>query len=81
MGQLLSQSEIHDGAKELSGYSVEGKEIRCQRTFKYFVEAIAFVNQRVGGSSRRKTVTLTSHDAGGLTKKNFQMVNLISALD
>lgn len=44
MAQLLSDAEIQNYAAQLSGWTVEGKELKSTHTFKNFVEAIAFVN-------------------------------------
>jgi 4a-hydroxytetrahydrobiopterin dehydratase len=71
---------------------VEGKELRITRKFKNFVEAIAFVNQIVEPaeaaghhpdleiSYNKVTVSLTTHDAGGLTSKDFDLAQVISKL-
>jgi 4a-hydroxytetrahydrobiopterin dehydratase len=47
MVQLLSDAEIQERAKQLEGWTVEGKELRITRKFKDFLDAIAFVNQIV----------------------------------
>ena len=60
--------------------------------FKDFVEAIAFVDKLVEPaeaaghhpdlsiSYNEVTVSLTSHDAGGLTSKDFELAQTISDL-
>jgi len=92
MAALLSDTEIQEGTKQLEGWTVQGKELRITRTFKDFVEAIAFVNQIVEPaeaaghhpdleiSYNKVTVSLTTHDAGGLTSRDFDLAQAISKL-
>lgn len=92
MARLLSDAEIQEGIGKLSGWTVEGKELKITRKFKDFIEAIKFVNSLVepaetGGhhpdiaiSYNKVTIALTTHDAGGLTAKDFDMAQAISKL-
>jgi 4a-hydroxytetrahydrobiopterin dehydratase len=92
MVHLLSDAEIQERAKQLEGWTVEGKELRITRKFKDFLDAIAFVNQIVEPaegaghhpdlaiSYNKVTVSLTTHDAGGLTSKDFDLAQVISKL-
>lgn len=92
MAQLLTEAEIQARMEELSGWTKQGKEIQCVRQFKDFVEAINFVNRLVEPaesaghhpdlaiSYNKVTVSLTSHDAGGLTESDFQMAKVISEI-
>ncbi len=92
MAELLSGAEIQERASQLEGWTVGGKELRTTRKFKNFVEAIAFVNQIVEPaeaaghhpdleiSYNKVTVALTTHDAGGLTSKDFELAEIISLL-
>ena len=92
MASLLSDVEIQERANQLEGWKVEGKELRTTRIFKDFLEAIAFVNKIVEPaeaaghhpdlevSYNKVTVTLTTHDAGGLTSKDFDLAQSISQL-
>lgn len=92
MIQLLSDAEIQERANQLEGWTVEGKELRITRKFKDFLEAIAFVNQIVEPaeaaghhpdlaiSYNKVTVSLTTHDADGLTSKDFDLAQVISKL-
>jgi 4a-hydroxytetrahydrobiopterin dehydratase len=93
MASLLSDTEIQKRASQLSGWTVEGTQLRCTRQFKDFIEAIAFVNKLVEPSEtaghhpdieisyNKVTVNLTTHDAGGLTEKDFVLAQEIAALD
>ncbi|AFY81570.1 4a-hydroxytetrahydrobiopterin dehydratase [Oscillatoria acuminata] len=92
MAQVLPETEIQERLRQLPGWSREGKMLHCERKFKDFVEAIAFVNQLVEPaetaahhpdleiSYNKVTISLTTHDAGGLTEKDFQMAQTISEL-
>ena len=92
MAGLLTDKEIQEQAKRLEDWTVEGKKL--QRTFKFkdFVEAIAFINKIVEPaeaaahhpdleiSYNKVNVTLTTHDAGGLTSKDFDLAQAISKI-
>jgi 4a-hydroxytetrahydrobiopterin dehydratase len=92
VAELLSESEIQERAGQLSEWTVEGKELQRTWRFKDFVEAIAFVNNLVEPaetaghhpdiaiSYNKVSVSLTTHDAGGLTEKDFELAKVISEL-
>jgi 4a-hydroxytetrahydrobiopterin dehydratase len=92
MAQLLSEVEINEQISQLSGWTLEGKEIHCQKTFQDFVEAISWVNKLVEPaetaghhpdiaiSYNKVTVSLTTHDARGLTQMDFDLAQTISGL-
>lgn len=85
----LSEDEIKQGLGTLSGWTRDGERIRKQYRFKSFAEAIAFTN-RVAGLAEdadhhpdilveydKVTLTLSSHDAGGLTERDFRLATRI----
>ncbi|MFP4693094.1 MAG: 4a-hydroxytetrahydrobiopterin dehydratase [Halothece sp.] len=92
MVQLLSDSDIQTQLKELSDWTQEGKFIKCTRKFKGFPEAVEFVKKLVEPaeaaghhpdieiSYNTVVIKMTSHDAGGLTEKDFNMARTISGL-
>jgi 4a-hydroxytetrahydrobiopterin dehydratase len=92
MAQLLTEAEIQDLASNLSGWTVEGSKLRSQRTFKDFLQAMEFVNKLVEPaesaghhpdieiSYNKVRITLTTHDAGGLTQKDFELAKEISQI-
>ncbi|HIK13074.1 MAG TPA: 4a-hydroxytetrahydrobiopterin dehydratase [Oscillatoriaceae cyanobacterium M33_DOE_052] len=92
MAQLLGEGEIQRKASQLSGWTVEGKKITTKKVFKDFIEAIAWVNKLVEPAEQaghhpdisisynKVTVSLTTHDAGGLTAKDFALAEVISNL-
>ncbi|HEY9798857.1 MAG TPA: 4a-hydroxytetrahydrobiopterin dehydratase [Leptolyngbyaceae cyanobacterium] len=93
MAQLLGDAEIEAQASELSGWTRQGSKLETTRKFKDFVEAIAFVNKLVEPaetaghhpdievSYNKVKITLTTHDAGGLTQKDFDLAREISQID
>ncbi len=92
MAQVLSEKEIKARIDKLSDWSLERKTIKSTRRFKDFIEAIDFVNRLVEPaesaahhpdleiSYNKVTIRLTTHDAGGLTEKDFDMATTISQL-
>ncbi len=93
MAQLLSDAEIAAQASLLTGWTVQGSKLETTRKFKDFVEAIAFVNKLVEPaetaghhpdievSYNKVKITLTTHDAGGLTQKDFDLATQISQIN
>ncbi|BAY38003.1 pterin-4-alpha-carbinolamine dehydratase [Nostoc sp. NIES-2111] len=93
MAQLLGDAEIEAQASKLSGWTRQGFKLETTRKFKDFVEAIAFVNKLVEPaesaghhpdievSYNKVKITLTTHDAGGLTQKDFDLATEISQIN
>lgn len=85
MSAKLSQSAVQTKLAELPAWEQSEDTIQKQYKFKNFVEAIAFVNKLVEPaeaaghhpdlsiSYNKVTINLTSHDAGGLTQKDFDL--------
>ena len=79
----LSGADAQQKIKLLKGWTLDGDAIRKQYTFTGFPEAVAFVNRLVPEAEaadhhpdilinyKRVTLTYTTHDAGGLTDKDF----------
>jgi len=85
----LDEASIGNALQRTPGWARAGAEIRRTYRFRDFREALAFVN-RVGGLAeaaghhpdidiRYNTVTLalTTHDAGGLSTKDFDLARAI----
>lgn len=93
MAQLLSENDIQTQLNELSDWTQEGKFIKCTCKFKGFPEAVEFVNKLVEPaesaghhpdleiSYNTVIIKMTSHDAGGLTEKDFNLARTISAIN
>ncbi|MEM9005490.1 MAG: 4a-hydroxytetrahydrobiopterin dehydratase [Cyanobacteria bacterium P01_F01_bin.86] len=92
MPTLLSAAEIQQKLDRLDGWSLEGDVITAVKKFAGFPEAIAFVSKLVEPaeaaghhpdiaiSYNKVTISLTTHDAGGLTQKDFDLAAQISRL-
>lgn len=90
--RLLNQTEVTKQLENLPGWTTEGKQLKGVFQFEDFVEAIAFVNRLVEPaetaghhpdimiSYNQVTISLTTHDAGGLTKQDFELAKKISQL-
>jgi len=87
----LNDAQIAQALRQTPGWERAGPEITRTYRFKDFREALAFVN-RVGALAERAghhpdidlrysavTLALTSHDAGGLSEKDFELARAIDA--
>jgi 4a-hydroxytetrahydrobiopterin dehydratase len=79
----LADSDVARRLKTLSEWSQPGEEIQRTYRFKDFVQALAFV-ERIAERAEavqhhpdilirysRVTLSLSTHDAGGITEKDF----------
>jgi 4a-hydroxytetrahydrobiopterin dehydratase len=92
MVRLLTETEIAENLNSLSNWNLAGNKIKSKRTFADFIAAIDFVNRLVEPaeaaghhpdleiSYNKVTITLTTHDAGGLTEKDFSLARVIDQL-
>lgn len=88
----LNQSEIDQKIQAIPQWQQQQQNIVRTFKFKNFVEAIAFVNQLVEPAEaaghhpditieyNKVTISLTTHDAGGLTQMDFELAQTISKL-
>ena len=85
----LDDAGVAQALGQTPGWERAGSEIRRTYRFKDFREALAFVN-RVGDLAERAghhpdidiryntvTLALTTHDAGGLSAKDFELARAI----
>ena len=92
MPTLLSAAEIQQKLDRLDGWALAGDVITAVKKFAGFPEAIAFVSKLVEPaeaaghhpdiaiSYNKVIISLTTHDAGGLTQKDFDLAAQISRL-
>ncbi|MEC4816130.1 MAG: 4a-hydroxytetrahydrobiopterin dehydratase [Scytonema sp. PMC 1069.18] len=92
MAQLLTEAEVQEKASQLPNWTADGSKLQCTRQFNDFVQAINFVNKLVEPaesaghhpdievSYNKVKITLTTHDAGGLTQKDFDLAEVISQI-
>ena len=88
----LSQTEIKQKLETIPQWQQSEETITRTFKFKNFVRAIAFVDKLVEPaeaaghhpdiaiSYNQVTISLTTHDAGGLTQKDFDLAQTISQL-
>jgi len=90
--ERIPESEVGQWLERVPSWQRVGNEIERTVTFKNFREALAFVVQ-VGLLAERMdhhpdieiryrqvTLRLSTHSAGGLTEKDFQLAQQIDAL-
>ena len=82
---LLSESEIQDRLSSVPGWRREGKTIVREFEFKDFLGAIDFVNRIAKAAEAARhhpdidvrwnkvRLSLSTHDQGGLTAKDFDL--------
>lgn len=92
MAQLLTESDIQQQVSRLNGWTTDGTKLERKYKFKDFVQAIEFVNKLVDPaesaghhpdieiSYNNVKITLTTHDAGGLTQNDFDLAKVISEI-
>ena len=88
----LTEAEVVEGVKKLSGWSRKGEEISKSYTFKAFAEGIRFVDRVAAAADKADhhpdidirwttvTMRLSTHSAGGLTRKDLEMAASIDTL-
>lgn len=88
----LRAAEVDRRLRALPGWHREGRQLRCVFEFRDFPRAIRWVNRvarlaEVAGHHpdllieyNRVTVTLTTHDAGGLTSKDLALAAELAGL-
>jgi len=89
---LLTPEQITEALKALDGWAPEGKAIKKQFTFQDFPEAVLFVSALVPGAEdadhhpdieihyRKVVLSYSTHDAGGLTEKDFDGAAMADAI-
>lgn len=94
MADLLSEAERKEALQRLSGWTLDGDGTALTRSFKFttFLEAFGFMAQvallaekadhHPDWSNRynRVDISLSTHDAGGVTKKDVALAEKINGL-
>ena len=87
----LAESAIQEKLRAIPGWEREGDAIRRTYAFDGFKSAMAFVNRVAALADARDhhpdmlvqysrvTLTLSTHDAGGLTDRDFDLARDIDA--
>lgn len=81
----LEENEIQQYFKDLKGWKLESNAIVKEWQFKDFTEAMVFINQvaelaeqqdhhpELFNVYNKVTLTFSTHDAGGLTTRDFRI--------
>jgi 4a-hydroxytetrahydrobiopterin dehydratase len=92
MGTVLAEADVQQALGQLPGWKLNGKAIDRLFQFENFVKAMEFVNQIAEAaetvnhhpdiliSYNKVTLSLTSHDSGGLTQRDIKMATRINQL-
>jgi 4a-hydroxytetrahydrobiopterin dehydratase len=92
MSTVLSAAELQQAVQALAGWSIRGKAIDRVFEFPNFVEAMGFVNRIAEAAEavnhhpditinyNKVTLSLTSHDSGGVTQRDLRMAGKINEL-
>jgi 4a-hydroxytetrahydrobiopterin dehydratase len=90
MSTVLSHTEIDQALQKLPGWTRRGKAIERVFQFGNFVEAMEFVNRIAFAAEasnhhpdivinyNKVTLTLVSHDSGGVTQRDVRMAGKIN---
>jgi 4a-hydroxytetrahydrobiopterin dehydratase len=92
MAAKLERQQVAEHLQNLPHWTLQGNQIERLLTFENFVDAMIFVNRvaeiaeeeghhpEIRIVYNRVTLTLSTHDAGGLTLKDFQVAQRIDSL-
>jgi len=88
----LSEATVKKLARSLPGWRVVGRRLRRTYRFDDYMEGVRFFNRvaklaekmyhhpDVAISFGRVDISITTHDAGGLTRRDFKLAGLIQRL-
>ena len=91
MRTRLSPEQVRIRLREMTGWELSGDAIRRRYAFQSFKESLAFVNRVAELAERadhhpdilieysKVTLTLSTHDAAGLTEVDFALARSIDA--
>ena len=92
MATKLSESEIASALRERSGWTVVNGKLHREYQFVDFVHAFGFMASAAllaeamghhpewSNVYNRVTIDLTTHDAGGISDKDFELARKLDAL-
>lgn len=91
MAQKLADIQIEKGIAEFQGWSIEGNSIKKSFSLGDHIEAIGFVNRvamvaevmnhhpEIQMVYNKVAITLSTHDAGGVTELDLQLAKKIES--
>ena len=92
MSTVLSEAEVQRALTQLAGWQRNGQAIDRVFQFESFIKAMEFVNQIAEAaeavnhhpdiliSYNKVTLSLISHDSGGVTNRDIRMATRINEL-
>jgi 4a-hydroxytetrahydrobiopterin dehydratase len=92
MSAVLSDAELRHALQQLGGWKQNGNAIERVFRFENFVKAMEFVNQIAEAAEavnhhpdilinyNKVTLSLVSHDSGGVTHRDIKMAGRINEL-
>ena len=90
--KVLTRDEVNHNLKSLEDWSLDGDAIKREWVFKDFSEAVDFINMiaavaenhnhhpEITNIYNRVTLRFNTHDAGGITEKDFNIAKEINKL-
>ena len=90
--EKLDESQIREALAAVPEWSLAGEAIQRTYGFKNFVESVAFVNRAAAAAEaanhhpdiliryNKVTMTLSTHDSGGITKRDFDLAAKMDAM-
>lgn len=90
--EKLASDEVERRLRELGGWSLQNGKLHCDFQFRDFVEAFGFMsrvallaesmNHHPEWSNvwSKVSIDLTTHDAGGISARDFELAGKINAL-
>ena len=91
--KVMNDSEVQEHLTKLPGWKYQDKAIQKQFEFSNFLESVAFVNKVAPLAEElghhpdlqiqysKVTVTLTTHDSGGVTQKDLELAKKIETME
>lgn len=88
----LERQQVAEQLQSLKDWTLQGNQIERLLTFENFVDAMVFVNRVAEIAEEeghhpdirivynRVILALSTHDAGGLTQKDFHMAQRVNSL-
>ena len=89
---ILNETEVRQKLANLPGWITSGQSLSQTYKFRDFIQAVKFVNKLVEPaealghhpditiSYNKVTIHLTTHDAGGITQKDFDLAQEITKI-
>ncbi|MEX0862775.1 4a-hydroxytetrahydrobiopterin dehydratase [Nitrosopumilus sp.] len=89
----LSQVDIDNELKKLSGWSIRDEKLHKEFQFESFNQAFGFMTRAAMEIEKMNhhpewfnvynkiTIELTTHDAGGITKNDVELAKILNSLE